>query len=310
MARQPFSATDYYRDPRRRAKSALTRIAGRALQPLGFDLELRHYYSPIPHADDRPDAWWEQPGEMPGVEFDLRGQLAFIEQQLVDYIAEFTPPRKATAGMQYHLQNGLFSGGDADLLYAMVRRFKPARMLEFGAGFSTLVASRAAEATRMEGGETRLTSYDPYAIPPAPGEVPGLAELCALSAEEVPRRDYERLESDDIVFIDSSHTVRIGGDVVHLITEVLPRLSAGVIVHLHDIYLPWHYPRTWVAHNRWYWAEQYLLQALLCDSSAWEVMIAAHALSRLHPAELERLIPNLKDSPAPLSFWIRRVGAC
>ncbi len=246
---------------------------------------------------------------MPGVDFDSSGQLAFIEHQLAGHIAEFTPPWSATSATQYHLENGLFSGGDADLLYAMVRRFKPARMLEFGAGFSTLVAACAVEANWREGRETRLISYDPYAIPPARGEVPGLAELRALSAEDVPRGDYEQLQPDDIVFIDSSHTVRVGGDVVQLITEVLPRLAPGVIVHLHDIYLPWHYPRRWVAHNRWYWAEQYLLQALLCDSRSWEVMIAAHALSRLHAAELERLIPNLRGAPAPLSFWIRRVGA-
>lgn len=308
MSRQPFSATDYYRNPRRRAKSAFTRVAGRALRPLGFDLELSHYYSPIPHAEDRPDAWWMEPGEMPGIGFDLESQLEFIERELASSILEFRPPRSSLVPTEYHLDNGLFSGGDADLLYAMVRRFKPARVLEFGAGFSTLVAAAAAQANRREDIETTLVSYDPYAVAPPVGAVPGLSSLRPLAAESIPARDYESLASGDVVFIDSSHTVRVGGDVVHLLTEVLPRLPPGVIVHLHDIYLPWHYPRSWVSHNRWYWAEQYLLQALLCDSPSWEVLVAAHALSRAHPGRLAALIPNLADSPAPLSFWIRRTG--
>jgi hypothetical protein len=305
-SRQPFSATDYYGDPRRRAKSALVRVLGRALRPIGFDLELSHYYSPIPHADDRPGEWWQEPSQMPGVEFDLDGQLEFVHRELARYIAEFRPPRNAVSPYEFHLENGLFSGGDADLLYATIRRFKPARVLEFGAGFSTLVASLAVEKNRSEGVETRLVSYDPFAIPPAPGQVPGLAELRPIAAENLAPDDYAGLAPNDVVFIDSSHTVRVGGDVVHLFTEVLPRVPPGVIVHVHDIYLPWHYPRDWVSHNRWYWAEQYLLQALICDTDAWQIKVAAHALSRLRSTELTQLIPNLSGAPSPLSLWMRR----
>jgi hypothetical protein len=307
-SRQPFSATDYHNDPRRRAKSAFVRAAGRALRPLGFDLELSHYYSPIPQAGDRPAAWWEQPGELPGVAFEAEAQLAFIERELGGHIAEFRPPRTAREPTTYHLDNGLFGPGDADLLYAMVRRFKPARVIEFGAGFSTLVSSLAVEANRREGHETRLTAFDPYAVAPPPGAVPGLRELRPVAAEDVPAGEYAALGPGDVVFIDSSHTVKVGGDVVHLLTEVLPRLPAGVLVHLHDIYLPWPYPRAWVARNRWYWAEQYLLQALLCESARWEILVAAHALSRTHGEALRALIPHLWGAHPPLSFWLRRSG--
>lgn len=305
-SRQPFSATDYYNDPGRRARSAVVRAAGRVLAPLGFDLELSHYYSPIPHAEDRPARWWDEPSDLPGVAFDVDGQLAWVERELAGPIAEFRPPRHPAADGGFHLDNGLFSGGDADLLYGVIRRFAPSRVVEFGAGFSTLVASAAAAANAREGRSTAVISYDPYAIAPPPGSVPGLAELRPLAAQDVPLEDLTSLAAGDVLFIDSSHTVKIGGDVVHLLCEVMPRLRPGVLVHLHDIYLPWHYPREWVSRHRWYWAEQYLLQALLCDSDAWEVLVAAHALSRLRGAELARLIPNLAGSPPPLSFWLRR----
>jgi hypothetical protein len=191
----------------------------------------------------------------------------------------------------------------------MIRRFRPARVIEIGAGFSTLVAAAAAAANQREGSATEVISFDPYAVAPPSGAVPGLAELRALAAQDIPLDVFAGLQAGDILFIDSSHTVKVGGDVVHLFTEVLPRLRAGVLVHVHDVYLPWPYPRTWVTVNRWYWAEQYLLQALLCDSAAWEVLAGAFALSRLHGPELQRLIPNLSGSPAPLSFWLRRAAA-
>ena len=305
-SRQPFSKVDYHNDLRRRLKSGVIRAAGRALRPVGVDIELAHYYSPIPRATDRPRSWWEQPSELPGIALDLPGQLSFIETELAGFLGEFSPPRNSSDEYTYHLDNGLFQGGDADLLYAMVRRFKPRRVLELGAGFSTLVSAMGASRNRADGHHTELVTYDPFALAPAPGAVPGLTELRPVSAQDVPLGDFERLAANDILFIDSSHTVKVGGDAIHLITEVLPRLAPGVIVHLHDIYLPWPYPREWVARNRWYWAEQFLLQALLIENDGWGVLVTAHALARLHRTRFDRLIPNAAGSAPPLSFWMRR----
>jgi hypothetical protein len=305
---QPFSAHDYHSDPKRRAKSGVVRAASQVLRPLGFDLELAHYYSPIPRADDRPEDWWNRPAAMPGLDFDLDDQLRFIEAELGEYIAEFKPPRISDSPMTYHLDNGLYQAGDADLLYAMIRRFAPSRMIEIGAGYSTLVSSMAVTANRREGRGGELVSCDPYALTPPPGAVPGLTELRQVAAEDLGPREFGALGDGDILFIDSSHTVKVGGDVVHLFCQVLPRLNPGVIVHVHDVYLPWPYPRDWVSRNRWYWSEQYMLQALLSDNPHWKVLCATHALHRARPDRLRALVPNLEpDAPAPLSFWFQRV---
>ena len=69
---------------------------------------------------------------------------------------------------------------------------------------------------------------------PAPGQVRGLDELRPVRAEAVPIAEFEALEENDILFIDSSHTVRVGGDVTHLFSEVLPRLADGVVVDVHE----------------------------------------------------------------------------
>ncbi|MBO0769037.1 MAG: class I SAM-dependent methyltransferase [Solirubrobacterales bacterium] len=306
--RQPFSADDYHGDPKRRAKSGLVRAASKALRPLGFDLELAHYYSPIPRAEDRPAQWWETPAELPGIDLDLDAQLDFIRTELASAVAEFKPPRSSAEPLTYHLDNGLYQGGDADLLYAMVRRFKPRRILEIGAGFSTLISAEAVTRNKAEGHDSELISCDPYALAPPPNAVPGLAELRPVAAENLGPAEFADLKANDILFIDSSHTVKVGGDVVHLFCQVLPQLAPGVIVHVHDIYLPWPYPRAWVAHMRWYWAEQYLLQALLCENPHWRVLSANHALYRQRGAALTELIPNLNGTEhAPLSFWFQRL---
>lgn len=306
-SRQPFAERDYYRDPRRRAKSLAVRVASRLARPAGVDVELRHWYSPIPQVDEIDPAFWERPSPMPGVQpFDTAAMLDYAASELAEAIAEFTPQRTWSGRENdFFLDNGLYQGVDADVLYAMVRRYRPKTVLELGAGFSTLVIAMACEANGRDGHETRFVSHDPYAVPPPSGQVAGLTELRAARAEDVPVTDFEALGDGDILFIDSSHAVRIGGDVIYLYNEVLPRLAPGVIVHVHDVFLPWPYPRDWIEHNRWYWAEQYLVQAFLAFNDRIHVLWAAHAVHREQRDRLSRVIPNYRPDAAPLSLWMR-----
>jgi predicted O-methyltransferase YrrM len=308
-ARQPFIDRDFYSDPRRRARSGIVRALSRPMRRAGFDFELRSFYSPIPNTSLIPEQLWRRPSAMPGIEFDLARQFAYLEAELAPAIAEFKPPREATADrFSYHLDNGLFQGGDADLLYATIRRHRPRRVLELGAGFSTLVCAMAVRANRAEGHECTLTSCDPYANGAAASQVDGLDEIRPVAAEELSAEIFGELEAGDVLFIDSSHTVRIGGDVVHLLCEVIPQLSPGVIVHVHDVYLPYEYPREWMEQMRWYWAEQYLLQALLVGNARLEVLAGAHAMWRSDPERLRTAIPNIDPEHPPISFWMRVTG--
>jgi predicted O-methyltransferase YrrM len=304
--RQPFLDRDFYSDPRRRARSAAVRLIEKPARRLGFDLEVRSFYSPIPDVSLLSEDFWSSRSELPGIEFDLDAQLGYIEKELAPFIAEFRPPRGPTARRtEFYLDNGLFQAGDAELLYSIIRAQRPGSVLELGAGFSTLVSAAAVRANRADGHETRLVSCDPYASRQAARGVDGLAELRADTAEHLDESLYAGLGEGDILFIDSSHTVRAGGDVVHLLCEVVPRLAPGVLVHVHDVYLPYHYPREWFEALHWYWAEQYLLQALLTGNSHIGVVVAAHALWRDRRRQLATLIPSVADGPAPHSFWMR-----
>jgi hypothetical protein len=113
-----------------------------------------------------------------------------------------------------------------------------------------------------------------------------------------------------VLFIDSSHVVQVGGDVTHLFFQVLPRLAPGVVVHLHDIFLPREYPRAWVMEQHRFWTEQYLLQAFLRFNREFEILLSAGWLSAHHPEALAAAIPSWDaERSRPGSFWMRRVSA-
>jgi predicted O-methyltransferase YrrM len=304
--RQPFLERDFYSDPRRRARSALVRLLRRPVRRAGFDFEVRSFYSPIPDLTMLDQGTWSARSDLPGTAFDLDRQLDYLDAELAPYIAEFKPPREPAGGRtDYYLRNGLFQAGDAELLYAMIRRHRCGTVLELGAGFSTLVSAAAVRANRADGVQTRLISCDPYASRSAAASVDGLAELRPVAAEHLQESDFAALGEGDILFIDSSHTVRLGGDVIHLLCEVIPRLAPGVLVHVHDIYLPYPYPQAWYDQFGWYWAEQYLLQALLVGNAGLEVLVGAHALWRERYERLVQAIPSVTADRQPLSFWMR-----
>jgi hypothetical protein len=129
--------------------------------------------------------------------------------------------------------------------------------------------------------------------------------LVTKKVQEIDLNFFSQLQSGDILFIDSSHTVKIGGDVNYLFLQVLPRLKPGVMVHVHDIFLPFEYRRDWVLDEFRFWTEQYLLQAFLTFNSEFEVLMANSYLSHYYQEDLKAAFPSL-PSWGGGSFWMRR----
>ena len=122
---------------------------------------------------------------------------------------------------------------------------------------------------------------------------------------------FDRLERNDVLFIDSSHTVRIGGDVNFLILDVLPRLAPGVLVHFHDIGMPYEYPKTYATNPsfRMLWTEAYLLQAFLACNDSHDVLLAMAYLMVERSAEFRAAFPAYdpaRHASISGSFWIAR----
>jgi hypothetical protein len=122
---------------------------------------------------------------------------------------------------------------------------------------------------------------------------------------------FESLGEGDVLFIDSGHTVRIGGDVNYLYLDVLPRLAPGVAVHIHDIPLPYEYPEVYATNPKFrqFWTESYMLQAFLSHNAAFEVLLGMYFLQRDFPAVFTQAFVNYRPDEhkqQAASFWIRR----
>lgn len=269
---------------------------------------LNDYYSPIPDLEALPEDVWRRCSELPGLDLRPSAGIELLETELAEFVAEFDVPLEnpRRAGV-FFLRNGNFESVDAELLYAMVRWAKPATVLELGSGFSSLLINQAARRNRDDGVGTQHVAYDPYPREAILGDaLTSPTRFEARSATDVPLAAFEALEPGDILFVDTTHTVKVGSDVNFIVLEALPRVRPGVFVHFHDIFLPAEYPRTWFADMAYYWNEQYLLQAFLAFNDAFEILLPAQAMARAHPDRLASVVPSFGPAVSPASLWLRR----
>lgn len=190
---------------------------------------------------------------------------------------------------------------DAAMVYTLVRRFQPRRIVEVGSGHSTRFVARAVADGRLA---TAITAIDP-----APrADITKLP--ITLLREAVPHcgaAPFEALRPGDLLMIDSSHILMPGTDVDFLLSNVLPRLAAGTLVHIHDMLLPDDYPAewTWRGYN-----EQSGVAALL-GSGAWQPLFSSHwAVTRMAPAVAKSAIAGLPLLPGAreTGLWLERRG--
>lgn len=271
----------------------------------GYDLVRRDFYSPLPALDELPEEIWTRRSPLEGIHFDAAEQLEFVRTNLVEFIPEFDPTFDTGTSLgRYDIRNWAYDEVDSELAWAMVRHLRPSRLVELGSGFSSAVLSQAVVANRHDGADCAYEVFDPY---PRPWirELPGLSDLHSVRAQDVPLERFEALREDDVLFVDTTHTVKIGSEVNRIVLDVLPRLAPGVVVHFHDIFLPWEYHRNWIE-GEWKWNEQYLLQAFLAMNPEFQVLLSCQALLRDQRAELARLVPTLRPLSAPSAFWMRR----
>lgn len=262
-----------------------------------------HYYSPVPELAAIDPQIWKRQSSLPGVDVREAEQLHFLNAIFPRFQAEYDQfPNTATGKPhEFYFENGAYSGTDALVLYCMVRHFQPRLVVEVGSGFSTRMIAHAA----IKNGNTRLISVEPYPEPVLRQGFPGLDELVEKKVQDVDLELFEQLGPNDILFIDTTHIVKVGSDVNYLYLEVLPRLKPGVVVHIHDIFLPGDYPQSWVEKLRLFWNEQYLLHAFLIFNSGFEILFMNNYMGEKYPQEMRAVFPR---SPwwGGGSFWMRR----
>lgn len=215
-----------------------------------------------------------------------RGRFTQVLERLAPFAAGLKAvPLKSEGEREPHWDNGYIGGLDAATLYAFPKMFGSKRYLEIGSGNSTRFVRRS---IRDHGLDMRITSIDP-----APRAY--VDEICdevvRSGLEDVPLECFGALAADDILMVDGSHRCFQNSDVTVVFLEILPRLRPGVLVFVHDIYLPHDYP---VELRSRFYSEQYMLAVLLLADRGrrYEIVFPAHFSEQ--DAEL---------GPRARSFW-------
>lgn len=266
-----------------------------------------HYFSPLPDTTEltpihrQEQIWPDEPPIFPGIDWRNEAQVAFCENVLAaqERIAFSQVP--AELPREFFYPNDSFPVLDAWILEGMLRHYRPRRMIEVGSGMSSLVTAQVNR--EYFGGDLHFTCIEPYPLPHV-FNINGVSDLRVELVQDTPLELFQTLESGDVLFIDSSHTVKTGGDVTFLLNTVVPRLAPGVIVHIHDIYLPTDYPKQWVFQGRG-WNEQYLIEAFLNFNSEFEILLGAQWMVQHHPEIVERLF-GISPYRGGGSLWIQR----
>lgn len=284
----------------RRARRSVESRTGMVARRAGYEFRRRHFYEPFPDVEHFDERLWQWPHWPAAVDLNADAARALL-LDLAPHIREF-------GRVGFPIVNGSYESVDAETLYAMLRRLRPKRVVELGSGASSYVIQHARIANAEDGADFTHTIYDPY---PGwhPMGVTGGADIQPLAAERLDASVFDALGENDVLFVDTTHTVKTGGDVVHIMLDLLPRVPLGVYVHFHDIFLPFEYPRTWVVDERRAWAEQYLLEAFLSFNAAFEVVLPIHLLVREYPDLVREIVPSASSDvgTGAAAFWLRRV---
>jgi hypothetical protein len=296
------------------AKRGGVRSVQSALSAVGLNVSRRSdYYSPLPVLEELLETQnqWKGPSGLRGLKFSLDDLEERLEQlshggfRGYAALAPYAQAREAGFGPGY-------PEIDAMILFSLLRQLKPTRYLEVGSGLSTYYTTLAATQNAREGRPMKITCIEPFPYPRL-CVIPDI-DVRSQRVQEIPIAEFEQLAAGDVLFIDSSHALKIGSDVAYLLMEVLPALAPGVWIHIHDIPFPYNIPyppEFWILQQNWpmYWNEAMVVQAFLAFNTRFEIWLSVPLLRYFREESLYRLIPEYPrgamNAALPSSLWLR-----
>lgn len=271
----------------RRQRLGLATVLG--LKPRGFFLPHRHADA-VAAAQPPYEAVERAFAAAP---FDAAFDAIDAQAEALGAIAADAPAPKPRWGQDW------FPRLDAAAAYALVRTRRPGRVVEIGSGHSTRFLARAV----ADGGlATKITAIDP--APRAALAGPAVEWRREL-VQSTPLDLFAALTAGDVLFIDSSHVLVPGSDVDHLFNRVLPSLPRGVLVHVHDVFLPDDYPEAW----RWRgYNEQLVLPALILGGGYKPVFASRYAVTRMAGRLAQSAVAGLPlaEGAYESSLWLEK----
>ncbi len=267
-----------------------------------------HFYSPIPDLNFikkyEQMIWTHPQKEFLGVNLNLDGQLQLLAE-MGKYYDQIPFSDKKVDRLRYFYDNDSFSYSDSIILYSMIRIANPKNIIEVGGGYSSCVTLDTNEL--FFDSQISFTIIEPY-----PELVLSLIkktdveniQILPMRLQDVALTEFDLLEENDILFIDSTHVSKIYSDVNYIFFNILPRLKKGVIVHFHDIFYPFEYPKDWVYGGR-AWNECYLLRAFLEYNSAFKILYFNNFIGQFYQDYLKKYLPLCLNNIGG-SIWLMK----
>ena len=271
-----------------------------------------HFYSPIVSVAEilkREAQVYPAPTRnLPGIDLQEDAQVALMHQFAALYFPTVPFTDTPQTGFRYYFVNQYFIHADAITLHCMMRHFKPKKIIEAGSGFSSAVMLDTND--RFLNKSVDFTFIEPY-----PNRLHSLLTLedrnrvtiFESTLQDIPIAYFEALEENDFLFIDSTHVSKTGSDVNFLLFELLPRLKPGVIIHIHDVFYPFEYPKDWVinGNGRFGWNEAYILRAFLMYQNQFEILFHNDFLQTFYNDWLTQNMPTYATRGRGSSIWLR-----
>jgi len=265
-----------------------------------------HFYSAVPSFEER------QAFAASNVENNNVLGITLNEERQIDFLNKFKRyydecPFTDHKGKEfrYYFLNPAYSYADALTLYSMMRHFRPKRIIEIGSGFSSCAMLDTSE--HYFNGEIDFTFIEPY-----PELLYSLInnkdrkyKIIPHKVQEVDAKIFADLEQNDIVFVDSTHVSKLNSDVNRIFFEILPSLQQGVLIHFHDIFWPFEYPKDWINEGR-AWNEAYILRAFLQFNESFEILFFASYLHKHKYQWFQENMPLYLQNPGG-NIWLRKV---
>ncbi len=268
-----------------------------------------HFYSPLPnlkHVAENAGSIFHKATTLPAIELRSVQQLELLEN-FRQYGAGDALHERQSPSVRYYSDNPYFGDGDAVILFSLLRHFKPKQLIEVGSGFSSALILDIND--EFFGNEIDLTFIEPFSerlLGLLSGNDKDKCRLIEEPVQQVSIEIFNALDSNDVLFIDSSHIVKVGSDVTHIILNILPALKPGVIVHFHDILWPFEYPEDWLMQGI-SWNEAYFLRAFLEYNQAFEILYFNSYIAECFPDQLTNCFSKpLKNTGG--SIWLRKIS--
>jgi len=268
-----------------------------------------HFYSVIPDLNDikqREQRLFAPPTKiLPGINMREEEQVDMLKQ-FAQFYQEQPFSDNKESDKRYFFDNPAFAYADGLALYSMIRLMQPKRIIEVGSGYSSCVTLDTND--RFFDFNIKCTFMEPYPDLMLkliePDDLPKI-ELLPIGLQDVELDYFRSLEAGDICFIDSTHVGKIGSDVNYIFFHILPALKEGVIIHFHDIFYPFEYPKEWIYDGR-AWNENYYLRAFLEFNESFDILYFNDYMRLFHHDKIINHMPLcMKNSGG--SIWLKKV---